>query len=69
MHLSVYRRALLSESLTEQNGKSSTVKLFVFCCFFFNRGMLAQKDCSYTSSKRGTVGVGTLKANQVELSF
>lgn len=31
--------------------------------------MLAQKDCSYTSSKRGTVGVGTLKANQVELSF
>lgn len=35
MDLSMYQRALLSERLTEQNGKSSTVKCFVVCCFFF----------------------------------
>lgn len=54
----------MSESLKEQDGKSSTVKLCVFCWV-----MSAWKDPSHTSSRKGTVEVGILKANQMEVSF
>lgn len=61
---------MLSESLTEQNGKSSTIKSFVVVCFFFLNGeMLAWEDPFHVSSRQGTTRVGILKANQVELCF